>query len=48
MTTETTETTEGSEATDEYRRVVLTLRAVKLALGIVASVLTVLRLLGVL
>jgi hypothetical protein len=44
----TTDTTDASEATDEYRRTVLTLRAVKLALGIVVSALTLLRLLGVL
>jgi hypothetical protein len=42
MPTETTETTDG------YRRAVLTLRVVKLVLGIAVSALTVLRLLGVL
>jgi hypothetical protein len=40
--------TDPTETTDEYRRTVLTLRVVKLVLGIVVSALSVLRLLGVL
>lgn len=54
MTTDTTEpcgtpdaatTSDGTD--DEYRKAVLTLRVVKLALGALVSALTVLRLLGV-
>jgi hypothetical protein len=39
-------TTDGT-GTDDYRRAVLTLRMLKLALGVLVSALTVLRLLGV-
>jgi hypothetical protein len=39
-------TSDGTEA-DDYRKAVLTLRVVKLALGALVSALTVLRLLGV-
>jgi hypothetical protein len=42
-----TEPTDRTETADEYRRTVLTLRVVKLVLGIVVSALTVLRVLGV-
>jgi hypothetical protein len=42
-----TDATTTADDPDEYERTVLTLRAVKLALGIVVSVLTILRLLGV-
>ncbi|WP_192918641.1 hypothetical protein [Salinigranum salinum] len=54
MTTDTTDTGESTAtaptttATDEYERTLLTLRVVKLALGVLVSVLTVFRLLGVL
>jgi hypothetical protein len=53
MTPDTTDThgsadpPAGSTSRDDYRRTVLTLRVVKLALGIVVSALTVLRLLSV-
>ncbi|WP_161570013.1 hypothetical protein [Salinigranum halophilum] len=50
MRTDTTDPTRASDATDgrdDYRRAVLTLRLVKLALGVLVSALTALRLLGV-
>jgi hypothetical protein len=47
MTIESTDTTDTNRPT-AYERTVLTLRVVKLSLGILVSVLTVLRLVGVL
>ena len=46
MTTDTTTPTGVDDESTEYERTVLTLRVVKLALGILVSALTVLRLLG--
>jgi hypothetical protein len=43
-----TDPTSATDEPDEYERTVLTLRVVKLVLGIVVSALTLLRLLGVL
>lgn len=47
MTIESTDTTDTNRP-EAYERTVLTLRVVKLSLGILVSVLTVLRLVGVL
>lgn len=47
MTTDTTTPTSVGDESTEYERAVLTLRIVKLTLGILVSALTVLRLLSV-
>jgi hypothetical protein len=47
MTPDTSESAETTGETDDYRRTVLTLRVVKLALGALVSALTALELLGV-
>jgi hypothetical protein len=46
MTTDTTDSTATSDAPGEYRRAVLVLRLLKLALGTLVALLTALELIG--